>query len=93
MNDRAGRITTALTAAFAPMRLAGVDESDRHAGHAGAAVGGETHYHVTLVSARFTGLNRVQRTREVNAALVAEFDSGLHALSLVLRAPDEAMPA
>jgi BolA protein len=48
---------------------------------------------VTLVSARFTGLNRVQRTREVNAALVAEFDSGLHALSLVLRAPDEAMPA
>lgn len=87
---RDDRIAAVLTAAFAPQKLVVEDESARHAGHAGAAAGGQTHYHVTLVSARFAGMSRVQRARCVNAALAAEFDSGLHALSLTLRAPDEA---
>ncbi len=87
---REDRIIAVLEAAFAPERLLVEDESARHAGHAGAAAGGQTHYHVTLVSARFDGMNRVQRARCVNAALAAEFETGLHALSLTLRAPGEA---
>ena len=66
------------------------DESAQHAGHAGARPGGETHYHLTLVSAAFDGLSRVARQRLVYGALREEFDTGLHALSLDLKTPSEA---
>ena len=58
--------------------------------HAGARPGGETHYAVTLVAVAFEGQGRVARSRAVHAALTEEFASGLHALSLTLRAPGEA---
>jgi BolA family transcriptional regulator, general stress-responsive regulator len=74
---------------FAPIELALTDESSRHAGHAGARPEGETHFRLRLVSAAFAGLNRVARQRLVHGALRAEFDAGLHALSLELKAPDE----
>lgn len=89
MENRADRIRVTLTSGFAPSRLEVVDDSHRHAGHAGAAPGGETHYSVLLVSEAFTGMNRVARSRAVHAALEAEFSSGLHALALTLRAPAE----
>ncbi len=66
------------------------DDSALHAGHAGARPGGETHFHVRVVAPKFVGLSRVARTRLVNEALRAEFDTGLHALALTLRAPGEA---
>jgi BolA protein len=88
---RADRIAAALRAEFAPLDLVVLDESARHHGHAGAAAGGQTHYHVKLVSERFIGMNRVQRARCVNEALEGEFSTGLHALSLTLRAPGEAV--
>ncbi len=87
--DRADRITQTLAHAFAPARLEVRDDSHKHAGHQGAQSGGQTHYHVTLVTDHFTGLNRVARTRAVNAALADEFATGLHALSLTLRAPGD----
>ena len=90
MPNRADRIHAALTQGFAPLRLEVVDDSHRHAGHAGAAPGGETHYNVLLVSEAFTGMNRVARSRAVHEALAAEFAGGLHALALTLRAPAEA---
>lgn len=90
MPNRADRIHAALTQGFAPLRLEVVDDSHRHAGHAGAAPGGETHYNVLLVSEAFTGMNRVARSRAVHEALAGEFASGLHALALTLRAPAEA---
>jgi BolA protein len=89
MPHRADRIHAALTADFAPLRLEVVDDSHQHAGHAGAAPGGETHYSVLLVSEAFTGMNRVARSRAVHAALAEEFAGGLHALALTLRAPSE----
>jgi BolA protein len=91
-NDRRARITAALAERFAPSLLSVIDESAQHAGHSGASVGGQSHYHVTLVSAAFAGQNRVQRSRRVNEALSDEFASGLHALSLTLRAPGEDPP-
>lgn len=87
--NRAARIETALREHFAPMILQVEDDSAKHAGHAGAREGGETHYSVLVVSERFAGLNRVQRHRLVNTALGDEFGAGLHALALMLKAPGE----
>ncbi len=78
-----------LSSALAPVLLEVQDDSSLHAGHAGAAPGGETHYSVLVVSDRFQGQNRVARHRLVNAALEAEFSQGLHALALTLRTPEE----
>ncbi len=79
---------------FAPQQLDIEDESALHAGHAGArGAAGETHYAITMVSAAFAGLGRVQRARLVHEALSAELADGLHALSLTLRAPSEAFAA
>lgn len=82
-----------LSAAFAPAEVAILDDSHRHAGHAGAAPGGETHYTVQVVSPAFAGQSRVARSRAVHAALAGEFGAGLHALSLRLLTPEEAASA
>ncbi len=87
--SRAGRVRAVLSEAFAPTTIEVHDDSARHAGHSGAAPGGETHIEVRMVSEAFAGQNRVARSRAVHAVLDAEFRSGLHALSLVLRAPGE----
>ncbi|MCA3692864.1 MAG: BolA family transcriptional regulator [Aquidulcibacter sp.] len=87
-----------LTEAFAPLVLEILDESASHAGHAGAAVHaakqggsatgtGETHFHVTIVSAAFTGLNRVERQRAVYQVLAEELAGPVHALALKANAP------
>lgn len=89
MNRRADRIAAALSAAFSPAEVEVVDDSHRHAGHAGAAPGGETHYSVRVVSPAFAGMNRVARSRAAHEALAAEFASGLHALALTLKTPEE----
>ena len=86
---RAGRIEAALRAAFAPRALSVADDSAKHAGHAGAQAGGETHYSVAIVADAFAGLGRVARHRAVNDALAGEFSSGLHALQVIARAPGE----
>jgi BolA protein len=74
---------------FTPELLQIDDESARHAGHAGAAPGGDTHYRVLMVAAAFRGQPRLARSRAVHAALAAEFATGLHALALTLRTPEE----
>jgi BolA family transcriptional regulator, general stress-responsive regulator len=89
----ADSISLKLTAAFTPQSLEVVDESHRHAGHAGATRDdgsqGETHFHVRLVSAAFEGVSRVERQRRVYAALSDELKGPVHALSLTLLAPPE----
>jgi len=92
MTTRAQRIEDVLTASFPPEKFELRDESAMHAGHAGRIghADGETHFHVTLVSAAFAGVSRVERSRLVHELLAAEFSTGLHALSLTLRTPEEA---
>jgi len=89
----ADRIRTKLTDAFAPAMLDIEDESARHAGHAGAAPGGETHFRVRIVSAAFAGMGRVERQRRVYAVLAIELAERVHALALETRTPDEAAKA
>lgn len=94
MNDKAHlrdrAIRESLEKAFAPTLLEVEDDSARHAGHAGAAPGGGTHFNVRVVSAAFIGRSLVERHRMVNDALAEEFATGLHALSIVAKTPDEA---
>lgn len=78
-----------LTRRFAPVRLEIVDESHRHAGHAGARPEGETHFSLTIVAPAFAGLNRVARQRLVYEALAEELATGVHALSVMTRTPAE----
>jgi BolA protein len=78
-----------LIAAFAPERLEVVDQSEKHRGHAGHREGGETHFDVTVVSAAFAGLGRVERQRRINAALRDELAGPVHALSIRALAPGE----
>ncbi len=78
-----------LSARFAPTRIEVIDESHRHAGHAGARPEGETHFSVTIVSAVFIGESRISRQRFVYQALAEELATRVHALSLTTLAPDE----
>lgn len=88
MGQVADRIRDKLTAAFQPVALEVLDESWRHAGHAGAGDGtGETHFDVRVVSAAFAGMGRVARQRAVNAVLREELAGPVHALSIRADAP------
>jgi BolA family transcriptional regulator, general stress-responsive regulator len=82
-------IRSKLTDRFAPTRLVIVDESHRHAGHAGARPEGETHFAVTIVAPAFAGLNRVARQRLVYETLAGELATRVHALSLTTLATHE----
>jgi BolA protein len=84
------RLRAKLEAALSPLSLDIEDESAKHAGHAGAREGGETHYRIRIVSQSFAGLSRVQRQRKVYAAVAEELAERVHALSLVTLTPDEA---
>lgn len=85
----AATIRQKLTQRFAPIRLEIVDESHRHAGHAGAHPEGETHFTVTIVSAAFAGMTRLARQRLVYETLADELATRVHALSLTTLAPSE----
>lgn len=87
LTRRIDRIRDLLTEAFQPVSLEVVDDSARHAGHAGASPEGETHFNVAITSEMFEGLSRVQVQRAVNLVLAGEFESGLHALSIKASAP------
>ncbi|MEL4181297.1 BolA family protein [Roseateles sp. PN1] len=80
-------IEARLQQALSPLSLSVQDDSHHHAGHAGAREGG--HYSVTVVSARFTGLNRVARHRLVYHSLGELMQKGIHALVIDARTPDE----
>jgi len=75
--------------ALAPLKLDLEDESAKHAGHAGAAPGGNTHWKLTIVSAAFDGTTTVARHRMIYQALGDLMQAPIHALSITARAPGE----
>ena len=90
MGTVASVITRKLEQALVPEQLTVVDESHRHAGHAGARAGGESHFKVEVVSAGFDGKSRLQRQRLVYQILSDELAGPVHALSVTARTPAEA---
>jgi BolA protein len=87
MGEVRDRIMAKLTSAFAPSQLKVTDESAMHAGHAGAPEGGESHFHVQIVSEAFAGKSRLDRQRAVNAVLADELAGPVHALTMTVEAP------
>ena len=86
--DRVAMIRSRLEQAFAPDELDIVDDSHRHAGHAGAK-DGRGHFRVHIVSKRFAGTKTLERHRMVYAALGDLMHSDIHALSVVALSPRE----
>lgn len=88
MSARAEAIRARLTASFAPVQLEIVDESHKHAGHAGAR-DGRGHFALTIVSSAFAGMTPIKRHRAIYAALGEMMQTDIHALSIQASAPDE----
>jgi BolA family transcriptional regulator, general stress-responsive regulator len=74
-------IEARLTAAFAPNRLEVVNESHRHAGHAGDDGSGESHFRITIRAEALAAMTRVARHRAVHRAL-GDLNSRVHAIGL-----------
>jgi BolA protein len=79
------RILSKLQAAFDPVTLDVVDDSEAHRGHGGYREGGNTHFNVLIKADIFNGLSRVAQQRLINKELAQEFEDGLHALALVVQ--------
>ena len=87
MSDRRARIEAALSS-LEPIRLELVDESHKHAGHAGAR-DGRGHFQLLIVSHCFSGLSALARHRRVYQALGELMNTDIHALGIQARTPEE----
>ena len=85
---RVEAIRLRLQEAFAPLALEVIDESHRHAGHAGAR-DGRGHFRVRIVSAAFAGMAPLARHRAVYAALDGLMQAEIHALAISATTADE----
>ncbi|KAK9266257.1 hypothetical protein L1049_028040 [Liquidambar formosana] len=91
--SRANRMKIKLQSTLEASILEIEDVSYQHAGHAAvkdSANAGETHFNVKIVSPKFDGQSLVKRHRMVYDVLADELRSGLHALSIVAKTPQEA---
>jgi len=92
--NRSEALRAALQKELAPVSLEIIDDSAKHAGHAGAREGG--HFRVVVVADAFKGLSQLQRHRLVYAAVDslmgrAPLELKIHALNIVARTPDESV--
>lgn len=81
MPSTADQLESRLRGRLAPVHLEIVDDSARHAGHAGAA-GGGGHYQVRIVSAAFDDKPLLEQHRLVYAAVGDLMGGAIHALGL-----------
>jgi len=75
-------------AALDPVVVEIIDDSAKHAGHAGAR-GGGGHFRLRIVSPRFAGCRTMERHRLVYDALGPLMKREIHALSIAATTPDE----
>ena len=76
-----------LTDAFAPTRLAVVNDSAKHHGHAGDDGSGESHFTIVIEAPAFADKSRLERQRMVNRALGDIPGERVHALAIQASAP------
>ncbi|MEO6353071.1 MAG: BolA family protein [Oxalobacteraceae bacterium] len=88
MSARLDAIRARLIETFDPAECHLVDDSARHAGHAGAASGGG-HFTLHIVSRHFEGQSRLSRHRLVYDSLRNFMHSDIHALAITALAPSE----
>lgn len=87
-DSRAQRIRASLETAFVPTRLELIDDSHRHAGHAGAREGG--HFILRIAAPAFAGKRPLECHRMIYAALGELMRTDIHALSIELLPADGA---
>ncbi|MBI5429934.1 MAG: BolA family transcriptional regulator [Nitrosomonadales bacterium] len=75
-------------AVLEPVSLDIIDDSHKHAGHAGARDGGG-HYVLHIRSSHFAGKNTVARHRMIYSALGEMMKREIHALTITASTPDE----
>lgn len=85
----ATEIERRLQAALTPTRMAVFNDSAQHSGHSGDDGSGESHFSVTIESAAFAGVGRLERQRMVNRALGDLPGQRVHALQIKAIAPGE----
>jgi BolA family transcriptional regulator, general stress-responsive regulator len=85
-----GQLRSALEHALHPLALEIIDDSARHAGHAGAR--GGSHFKVALVAEAFRGRSQLERHRLVYAAVAPLLQGAVHALNISARTPEEHGP-
>jgi len=90
--ERRERLARRLEESLRPDLLEVIDDSHRHAGHAGAA-DGRGHFTVLIVSRRFAGLRTLQRHKLVYEVVGDMMITDIHALSIQALAPDEPIPS
>lgn len=88
MTDRVEMIQSRLVSELAPIHLEIIDDSQAHAGHAGARHGGG-HFSAFIVSAAFEGKSPVQRHQLVYRVLGEMLRAEIHALSIKALTPSE----
>jgi BolA family transcriptional regulator, general stress-responsive regulator len=86
---RVEKIKTRINQALAPERLEIIDDSESHAGHAGAREQGGGHFFATIVSSLFEGKSLIQRHQLVYKALGDLMQSDIHAFSIKAYTPNE----
>lgn len=87
-NVRVEKIRSAIEVSLKPSGLEIIDQSHRHAGHAGAR-DGRGHFDVHIVSDLFKGKLPLARHRMVYAAVGNLMETDIHALSIKALCPDE----
>lgn len=86
--DRVKLINERLTSVLSPESIEVIDESHKHAGHAGAK-SGKGHFEVNIVAVGFTDQNLVTRHRMIYQALDEIMENEIHALSINAYSPEE----
>lgn len=86
--ERITEISRLLEVAFTPEAIEIIDESHKHAGHAGAK-SGMGHFELMIVAHAFKGQGLLQRHRMIYAALGTLMQTDIHALSISAHSPDE----
>ena len=87
-NARIEKIRSAIQSELHPSRLEIIDQSHRHAGHAGAR-DGRGHFDVLVVSDAFKGKLPLARHRMVFAAVGNLMETDIHALSIKALSTEE----
>lgn len=78
-----------LTAAFAPQRLAIINDSAKHSGHMGDDGSGESHFTIEIEAEAFAPMNRLARQRAVIAALGDIVGGRVHAVAIKAGVPGQ----
>jgi BolA family transcriptional regulator, general stress-responsive regulator len=82
-------IETRLAAAFPGATITVSNDSASHHGHSGDDGTGESHFSVSVTSAAFSGVARLERQRMVNRALGDLPGQRVHAMAIKALTPKE----